>query len=337
MRSANHGRSVWAVDPPAGALGSRLAVLAIVLVLGCGLTACSNPHLAGGSAATTRASTTPAPMWRTLVNHLNMAPDLVDCPSSTMCVFTGSTPATAPMTNQYSSPRYQDAVSVSTGPFTPGSAITGKLTTISTGSGHWMYPSCPSTTLCVLATYGAVYASTDPVAGSWTSEVTAPSNSNDSFSDISCPTVTFCAVATRGGAVYVSHSPTGGPSTWVRAQVTPTPVQYLLSISCPSPEMCVAGGVGPDQVSSWIGASMDPGSETPRWTGAVVPYPPSRRAQGPGEWAVGELGCPTTSFCVAATALNRPRTCMTARNGPTVGPPTEFRHPPAHPGPCRFS
>ena len=232
----------------------------------------------------------PTATWSNLIDGLNLDPAVVACPSVDMCVFTGGTPIPGTFG------RYEQAVSVSTGPFSPGSTVTGRLTPLPTGTGHQVYVSCPSTTLCVLSTYGAIYASTSPLTGAWIQQVTIPTD--DSFAGVSCPTMNFCAVVTRGGDVMVSDAPSDGPGAWTRSMVTRA--GELLSISCPTSQFCVAGGiVVPGGIDGWVEVSENPGGGAAAWTGGSPPAPPS--AEGPGQFAAYAT-CVTSSFCTASSS-----------------------------------
>jgi hypothetical protein len=224
-----------------------------------------------------------------MVDGLKIDPAVVDCPSTDLCVFTGGTPIPG------SVGRYEQAVSVSSGPFRPGSTITGHLTPLPTGDGNQVYVSCPSTTLCVLSTGKAIYASTSPASGAWVQQVVT-TNDQDSFAGVSCPSTTFCAVVMRDGKVELSENPAGGSIAWSSSEVTST--STLLTISCVVSRLCVTGGLGIDGTTGWIGVSQDPGGGPAAWTGGELPDP--TLAEGSGEFLVA-VTCLAASFCTASS------------------------------------
>jgi hypothetical protein len=162
----------------------------------------------------------PAATWSDMTSGLKLTPTVVDCASTTLCVFTGTS---------VSNPD-QSAVAVSVGPFQPGAKVTGNFTTLPTGIGAPIYVSCPTSTLCVLSAHGAILTSTSPLSGNWVQQVVAPPG--QPFAGVSCPTVTFCAVVTIYGEVETSDAPTDGPSAWVRTTLTATEGAFPESLSC---------------------------------------------------------------------------------------------------------
>jgi FKBP-type peptidyl-prolyl cis-trans isomerase len=247
----------------------------------------------------------PAVLWSAMTNGLQLSAETVACPSTTLCVFAGD--PTAPGATTL-------AVAASTGPFTPGARITGHLVDIpqpadpNIGSYAGAHLSCPSVTLCVLLTPGAVYATTSPLTGPWVPEL-AVSGPDDRLRGISCPDVGFCAAvmvdtpdatATDPGNptsdVLISTQPLGGATTWSRTEVTQESDDVALStIACPSSRLCVVGG-SDGEVGSWIETSTDPTGGSSAWSGGALDQ--SIGASGPGEYALIDLGCATTEFCV---------------------------------------
>ncbi len=225
--------------------------------------------------------------WYNLVNGLNMDAAVVDCPTTTLCVFTGGTPIPGTFG------RYEQAVAVSTGPFGPGSAVVGHLTLLPTAQNEPAYVSCPSATLCVLSTFGAIFTSTSPLSGQWVQQVVA--TAPDSFAGVSCPTVTFCAVAVRDGKVELTRDPTGGSGAWSTAIVTPT-AQLTLSISCLADGVCAMGGLGLDSTTGWLAVSQTPGGGPGAWSGGDLPAPGLAEHSGA---FLTTVACLTPSFCTA--------------------------------------
>ena len=63
-------------------------------------------------------SSTATEVWANMVNDLNIDPDVVSCPTTRFCLFTGGTPGPTPGHNE-------QAVAASAGPFTPEHASRG--------------------------------------------------------------------------------------------------------------------------------------------------------------------------------------------------------------------
>ena len=188
--------------------------------------------------------------------------------------------------------------SVSTGPFTPHGSVVGTTTTfppVRTARGPSLRVLASG--LCVLSSPDGIYATTDPTATHWTLEV-APS-SEYSFGQVSCPTVSFCAVTT-GSGVVVAGSPSGGSSAWSYIRLGS---EGLQAVTCPSPELCVAGGSGDATVGGWIETSTDP-LDPASWHGGQTKHPSF--AQHSGQYSVSGISCPTTAFCVAAVVGGEP-------------------------------
>jgi peptidylprolyl isomerase len=153
----------------------------------------------------------------------------------------------------------------------------------------------------------AIYATTSPLTGPWVPElaVTSP----DRLRGISCPAIDFCAAvlvrspdatSTNPGKVasdvLISTEPLGGATTWSRTEITQASDDIALStIACPSSRLCVVGG-GYGEVGSWVETSSDPTGGPSAWSGGALDQ--TIGASGPGEYALIDLGCPTTGFCV---------------------------------------
>ena len=225
--------------------------------------------------------------WNDLVDGLHMDAAVVDCPSTTLCVFTGGTP----IPGTYG--RYEQAVAVSKGPFDPGSRVVGNLTPLPTAQNEPVYVSCPGASLCVLSTFRAIFTSTAPLSGQWVQQVVA--TATDSFAGVSCPTATFCAVAVRDGKVEVSRDPTGGPGAWSMTSVTATP-QLTLNVSCLADGLCAMGGLGLDSTTGWLAVSPEPDGGPGPWSGGELPAPALAEHSGA---FLTTVTCVTPSFCAA--------------------------------------
>jgi hypothetical protein len=256
-----------------------------------------------GTLTSSAPSSTAVDVWADMVNDLNIDPAVVSCPTTTLCVFTGSTPGPTPGHNE-------QAAAASTGPFTPGARVTGRITMTLPGVNTPLYVSCPSATLCVLSTPSALYATRTPLSGPWILQ--RSSQSGEGFLGISCPSLTFCAVAT-GHGVLVSTSPMGGPSAWSPTDLSEAggPID---TIACPTSTECMAGGDGAGNcVGGVIVASADPTGGASTWIGG--PTANQGGAQHCGQYGIDGLTCPTTAFCLAHVVAGDP--LITTH--PTVG------------------
>jgi hypothetical protein len=229
--------------------------------------------------------------WSSMANYLGMSLTDVSCPSTNLCLFAGEDSAPNPGV-------VVPAVAVSIGPFIPQANVVGTTTTFapSSNSTAWSFVACAGAALCVLSSADGVYVTTDPTAAHWTLEV--PPSPGYDFGQVSCPTVSFCAVAT-GAGVLVSESPSSGSLAWKYIRIG----TVGQAISCPSPQLCVAGGYGNVTVGGWIETSGNP-LVPASWHGGPTPHPSF--AQHSGQYGVTGISCPTTAFCVAAVVAGEP-------------------------------
>ncbi len=262
--------------------------------------ACANSQRISTSSAP---RSTPVAVWADMVNDLNIDPAVVSCPTTTLCIFTGSTPGPSPG-------HAEQAAATSTGPFTPGARVAGRITLTLPGPNTPIYVSCASATLCVLSTPAALYATRTPLSGPWILE--RSSQSGEGFQGISCPSPTFCAVAT-GHGVLVSTSPMGGPRDWSATDLSEAGGS-IETIACPTSNECVAGGYsGGNCVGGLIVASADPTGGASTWIGGLKAN--LGGAQHCGQYGIDGLTCPTVAFCVAHVVAGDP--LITTH--PTVG------------------
>ena len=229
--------------------------------------------------------------WSSMANDLGMSLTDVSCPSEDLCLFAGEVTPPDPGVEV-------PAVAASNGPFTPQANVVGTTTTFAPNSDSTSrsFVSCAGAALCVLSSADGVYVTTDPTTAHWTLEV-APSPGY-SFGQASCPKVSFCAVAT-GSGVLVSESPSSGPSAWNYIHIG----TVGQAISCPSPQLCVAGGYGNATVGGWIETSSSP-LVPASWHGGPTPHPSF--AQHSGQYGVTGISCPSAAFCVAAVVAGEP-------------------------------
>jgi hypothetical protein len=94
---------------------------------------------------------------------------------------------------------------------------------------------CPSSALCVVAAWGEIVSSTDPLRGPWK----VVNVGSDRLTSVSCPTASFCVAVSDRGDAYVSTDPGGGADAWIRTSID-APENGLDAVSCPTATMCVA-------------------------------------------------------------------------------------------------
>lgn len=169
----------------------------------------------------------------------------------------------------------------------PGPAA---ISSSSYGGGQIRGVSCPSTGLCVAASFeGDVYSSTNPtgpVAAWKVVPLTAENQPNVHMGGISCPSPSLCVAAAYGGKVAVSTNPTGDQSAWTVVELA---VPYdLRGVSCASVSLCVAVGN-----EGSIVVSTDP-------TGGPAAWQPV--GQPAGEGSMNGVSCPSPALCVTGNA-----------------------------------
>ncbi len=168
--------------------------------------------------------------------------------------------------------------------------------------------SCPSTSFCAaMDTAGYVFTSTDPAAGAagWSSTKIA-----GGLSALSCPSISLCVAVDYSGDAVSSTSPTMGAGAWHKATIDSGPCpasvchsvgkgppeRQLDAISCPSVSLCVAGDWDGDVVTS-----TDPTGVGSAWSVAYVDRNAESGLTGlDPQAAIGEVSCPSVSFCAAS-------------------------------------
>jgi len=206
----------------------------------------------------------------------------VSCPSTTLCVAGGSDSLIATSTNPAAGPNAWAIVH-------PG----GKEEIPGGSGGEVAFPgaqvrgiSCPSTTLCVGATFdGRIFSSTAPTGGlaAWkVTPLTGEKEPRFHMTGISCPSPRLCVAVAYGSKVIISADPTGDASTWVVSQLA---FQVdLRGVSCPSVSFCVAV-----DNAGRIAASSNPTGGAGAWSLIGAPA---------GEGVLNGISCPSLSLCV---------------------------------------
>jgi hypothetical protein len=157
--------------------------------------------------------------------------------------------------------------------------------------------SCASPTLCVAGGSAGLFVATSPAggAGAWHRAL----SSTTRVGGVSCPSVALCVVAVatnRGspGEILASRSPAGGAGTWKAALIGATG-EGIVSVSCPSTSLCVAG----DAFGN-VAISTDPTGGAGAWQITPIEREPEFALHG----IVG-VSCPSVAFCVAVDELGR--------------------------------
>jgi hypothetical protein len=224
--------------------------------------------LAGGSAAPAAAGD--GPEWR-LTNLGGHAGEMfllnVSCPSTSLCVATGTQNLIASSTNPTGGPAAWHSVFAGEGFYEApsGSPVIS--------SRQVQGVSCPTTQMCVaVTTLGQIYSTTDPTgpASAW-KVVEIPSRGNTHLYGVSCPSASLC-VAVSGrrvntGKVFTSTNPTGGAAAWHVAELGES--LDLRAVSCSSVSLCVAAGANGELV-----ASDDPTGGVSAWERLGAPGGP---------------------------------------------------------------
>jgi RHS repeat-associated protein len=216
----------------------------------------------------------------------------IACPSTTLCVATGTTGSLFTSSNP------------------TGGASAWTKTTV--GTRRLMGVSCPSTTLCVVVGYksGLIFTSTNPTGGAsaWTSAKATGAH----FTAVNCPTTALCVAGTQAGKLYTSTNPTGGASTWSSPWATSIATLAISAISCASTSLCVAVTATGDPTKTLgklnkaqhVYVATAPTSST--WSSYILGGP---------DGGVNGVACPSTTFCVATGDTGREWTTTT----PTAG------------------
>ena len=201
----------------------------------------------------------------------------VSCPSSSLCVATGSQNVIASSTNPDGGAGAWHVVYAGEGPyFSPyGPVISNRQV---------QGVSCPTTQLCVaVTTLGQIYSTRDPTGpGSGWKVVEVPGESgNTHLYGVSCPNASLC-VAVSGrrsnrGKVFTSTDPTGGAEAW---KVTDLGDSFdFRAVSCTSATLCVAAGANGEIV-----ASTDPTGGLTAWSSIGTPA---------GQLLLQSISCPS--------------------------------------------
>ena len=211
----------------------------------------------------------------------------ISCPSTGLCVATGSDRLIATSTNPIGG---RTAWSV----IHPGGAV--KIEAPDSGGGIVVRGaqirgvSCPTTGLCVAASLeGNLLSSTNPTGGEEAWKIVPLGGKEEPhihLTGISCPSPALCVAVAYGSKVVFSNNPTGDRSAWTIVELA-EPLDFR-GVSCPSVSLCVAV-----DNEGKIVASTDPTGPASAWSPAVSPA---------GLNGLNGIDCPSISLCVTGNA-----------------------------------
>jgi hypothetical protein len=214
----------------------------------------------------------------------------ISCPSTGLCVATGSDSLVATSINPTGGRTAWKVVH-------PGGAEKGPEELAEESPGGVIFPgaqirgvSCPSTGLCVAATLdGRIFSSTDPTGGSSAWKIVPLGSEKEAhihMTGISCPSPALCVAVAYGSKVVFSTDPTGDRVAWAVVKLV-EPLDFR-GVSCPSVSLCVAV----DNEGKVV-ASANPTGPAGAWAPVVSPAGPS---------GLNGIDCPSVSLCVTGNA-----------------------------------
>ena len=211
----------------------------------------------------------------------------ISCPSTELCVATGSDSLVATSTNPTGGrsawkvvhPGGTEEVEVpggSKGVIFPGAQVRGV--------------SCPTAGLCVgVSLTGSIFSSTNPTGGSSAWKIVPLGGEKEAhihMTGISCPSPTLCFAVAYGSKIVFSTNPTGDRSAWTVVELAEA--LDFRGVSCPSASLCVAV-----DNEGRIVASTNPTGPASAWGPAVSPA---------GLNSLNGIACPSVSLCVTGNA-----------------------------------
>ncbi len=266
----NAGRFLYSTDPVGGASRWHAAArpsFPLTQLTCTSATFCAAVDPPGDVAWTTDPTAGPSAWSQVGISIEQYSPGTLSCASASFCAVSGSA---------------GDVVTSSD----PASSAPTWTTADIDGYTNIDDVECPAVSLCLAADAdGHLFTSADPTGGTraWkAADVPATS--------ITCPTTTFCAAlagtdleVTDDVGLEISDDPNGGTSAWQSV----TAPAGLLTLSCPSPSLCVAFGTDSSE-DTLVYTSTDPSGGASTWQAANL-----GRTGGSGS-----LSCPTVSLCV---------------------------------------
>jgi hypothetical protein len=157
---------------------------------------------------------------------------------------------------------------------------------------------CPSAGLCVAGdNAGNIVSSTNPRGGVWSAQALPASSTGGRYSvaSMSCPSQSFCA-AVSYSSILTSTDPTGGQTAWTATTLANV---GMTSVSCPSPNLCLAGGT-----DGSILTSADPTGGPSTWTSQQLGQPPVCDKYGCNDDSIEAVSCASAQLCSATDGPN---------------------------------
>lgn len=236
----------------------------------------------GGNVFISHDPTAPVPTWiaETIGGLQNLGG--ISCAGTALCLATASAPSAiggAPP---------QNLLLTTTDPGDPQPRWT--VTQVA-GSGA---VSCPQASFCAVLGRGEVFTSVNPTGDVFAWHATAVGLPRTELMGLSCPAASFCAAIDDHGDIYTSSDPADFSAPWSASAVDPGPFTLggvlpiggtPASISCPTPELCVAV----DSLGNVL-SSHDPTGGPSAWQLAHVD---AALIPGGGE----TISCPSSTFC----------------------------------------
>lgn len=212
----------------------------------------------------------------------------VACPSASLCVAVGGNNTIAASTNPTGGATAW-SVGHPGGSFEAPPGLPGPSGESVFGGAQIRGVSCPSSELCVAASFqGNFYSSTSPAGdpSAWKFVEQSSTGPNFHMTGISCPSPALCVAVAYAGNILVSTDPTGPSASW---PVTKLPQRVdFRAVSCPSVSLCVATGNEGNIV-----VSTDPTGGPSAWKSVGAPA---------GESALDGISCPSPALCVTGNA-----------------------------------
>ena len=206
-----------------------------------------------------------------LTNGVNFGPGDVQFPDASMscvpslCVATISSYQTPAPSSGYSTQSYVDVSTIGTPVYS--AAIKGTFLYVNKGAGWSTAPSfipnvrltsltCSSTTFCMAV--GSNMTATSPLAvqydgSTWTSVSTSSVTPGSTLFSTSCPTISTCFALTaipNGGPTGIATYASGKWSE-VAQTATSSPPALVTSLSCSTPQSCIAAGTSFSPSGKW--------------------------------------------------------------------------------------
>ncbi|HSC20484.1 MAG TPA: hypothetical protein VLC07_02035 [Solirubrobacterales bacterium] len=158
-------------------------------------------------------------------------------------------------------------------------------------------------------------------AATWSSLQLQGEAGNVRLFGMSCPSSSLCVAVGANNTIATSTDPTGGASEWnvvhpgVGSDAIATNYRQIRSVSCPSPQLCVAV-----TFEGLVYTSTDPTGPASSWSIADL------SPEGPNVHLYG-VSCPAADFCAASAARAKVLTSTDPTGGAASWRETELEGP----------